>query len=84
VAHGGDCLSSTRDIVTQLEPEELKHKVDPVRLQRVLDEGAVVEAASGLIAYWSKRNIAGLLLMPPTRHCFFHLNEAARIKQRRR
>ena len=74
----------TREIVTQLEPEELKQKVDPARLQQVLDEGAVVEAASGLIAYWSKRNIAGLLLMPPTRHCFIHLNEAARVNQRRK
>ena len=73
----------TREIVAQLAPEELKHKVEPARLQQVLEKGAVVEAAGGLIAYWSKRNIAGLLLMPPTRHCFVHLNEAARVKKRR-
>ena len=56
--------------------------VDPIRLQRLVDEGAVVEAASDLIAYWGRRNIAGLLLMPATRHNFVHLNEAFRLKQR--
>jgi hypothetical protein len=73
----------TREIVKQLQPEDLKQKVDPSRLQQVMDEGAVVEAARGLIDYWGRRNIAGLLLMPATRHNFVHLNEALRIKQRR-
>ncbi len=74
----------TREIVTQLQVDDLKQKVDPSRLQRVRDEGAVVEAASGIVDYWSKRNIAGLLLMPPTRHNLVHLNEALRLKKRRR
>ncbi len=73
----------TRKIVGRLEPDELKQKVDPARLQRLLDEGAVVEAAMGLIDYWSKRTITGLLLMPPTRHNMVHLNEAWRLKHRR-
>jgi hypothetical protein len=47
-----------------------------------LREGAVVEDAKGLIDYWSKRKISGLLLMPPTRHCFIHLNEALKIKKK--
>jgi len=74
----------TRKIVQQLQPEELKQKVDPVRLQRVMEEGALVEAASSIRDYWSKRTIAGLLLMPPTRHNFVHLNEALRLKKRRK
>jgi hypothetical protein len=73
----------TRQIVQQLEPEALKKKVEPSRLQRVWDERAVVEAASGIVDYWSRRNIAGLLLMPATRHSLVHLNEALRLKQRR-
>jgi hypothetical protein len=48
------------------------------------DEGAVVEAARGLLDYWGKRNIAGLLLMPATRHNLVHLNEALQLKQRRK
>ncbi|NIS79815.1 MAG: hypothetical protein GTO14_06325 [Anaerolineales bacterium] len=62
--------------------EDFRKDVDPARLQQVLFEGAVVEAAQGLIDYWSRRNIAGLLLMPATRHNFVHLNEAQRIKRK--
>jgi phosphotransferase system IIB component len=74
----------TREIVEQLEPEELKQKVDPARLARVMEEGALIEAAKGIRDYWSKRNIAGLLLMPATRHNLVHLNEALRLQRRRR
>ncbi len=74
----------TREIVNQLSAEDLKRKVSPSRLQKVMDVGAVIEAARGLIEYWGKRNIAGLLLMPATRHNFVHLNEALRLKSRRR
>ena len=74
----------TREIVKQLQPKDLNQPVDLSRLQQAMDEGAVVKAAQGLIDYWSRRNIAGLLLMPATRHNFIHLNEALRIKRRRR
>jgi hypothetical protein len=70
--------------VKQLRPEELKLKVEPARLERVMVEGAVEEAARGLIDTWGNRTIAGLLLMPPTRHNFVHLNEAARLKKKLR
>jgi hypothetical protein len=73
----------TQEIVKQLESEDLKRKVDPARLQRVWDEGAVVEAASYITDYWGKRDVAGLLLMPATRHHIFHLNEALKLKRRR-
>lgn len=73
----------TREIVKQLEPEDLKRKVDPARLQQVWDEGAVVEAASGIVDYWGKRDVAGLLLMPASRHLIIHLNEALKLKRRR-
>ncbi len=73
----------TREIVEQLGPEDLLQKVDPARLQRVWDEKAVVEAASGIVDYWGKRNVAGLLLMPATRHHIIHLNEALKLKRRR-
>lgn len=72
----------TREIVRKLKPEEVKQKADPLRLQKVVNEGALLPEAIGILNYWSKRTIAGLLLMPPTRHNFLHLNEALRIKQR--
>jgi hypothetical protein len=72
----------TEKIVQRIAPDELKHKVDPGRLQQVKEQGAVVQAASVITDYWGGRTIAGLLLMPPTRHSFLHLNEALRIKQK--
>jgi hypothetical protein len=72
----------TREIVQSLKPEQFKRKAEASRLQHVLDEGALLPEAIGILNYWSKRTIAGLLLMPPTRHNFLHLNEASRIKQR--
>jgi hypothetical protein len=72
----------TEAIVNALTVDDRKQRVAKSRLERVLREGAVLEKAMGLIEYWSKRNIAGLLLMPPTRHCFVHLNEAARIRRK--
>jgi hypothetical protein len=73
----------TREIVEGLGPEALKQKVQPSRLQQVMDEGALTEAAVGIKNYWSRRNIAGLLLMPATRHPLVHLNEALDLKRRR-
>ncbi len=74
---------ATREIVQQLPAEALKQKVDPARLERVMAEGAVVQAARGIVDYWGRRTIAGLLLMPPTRHNLVHLNEAWRLRHRR-
>jgi len=73
----------TQEIVRQLNPKSLKTKVDPERLQRLIDEEAVLEAASGLLDYWGKRTISGLLLMPATRHNLVHLNECLVLKKRR-
>jgi hypothetical protein len=70
----------TREIVAQLQPGDLQQKVDPARLQQVRAEGAVVEAAWGIAEYWGKRNVAGLLLMPATRHNLVHLNEILKLK----
>jgi hypothetical protein len=73
----------TREIVKGIQSQELKSKVDPGRIDQIRSEGAVVEAANEIIDYWSKRNIAGLLLMPPTRHNLVHLNESLRLKEKR-
>ncbi len=73
----------TREIIRQLPPEKLKDSVDPARLDDVQEAGAVIPAASALIEYWSRRNIAGLLLMPATRHNLVHLNESLRLKEKK-
>jgi len=71
----------TRQIAASLQAQDLQRKVDPQRLQTVWDQGAVDIKASAIVDYWSKRSIAGLLLMPATRHMLVHLNEANRLKR---
>ena len=72
----------TREIVRKLKAEDFGEKASPARLERIMEERALLPEAAGIRDYWSKRTIAGLLLMPPTRHNFLHLNEALRIKQK--
>jgi hypothetical protein len=72
----------TQGIVKELQPADLKQKIKPQRLQQVLNEKAVVKEAVDLLNYWGKRNLAGLLLMPATRHNIVHLNEAYRLKNK--
>jgi hypothetical protein len=69
-------------LIPHLTPQGLKEKVDPERIQHVKDEGALIPAAYGIADYWSKRDSAGLLLMPATRHNLVHLNEAYRLKSK--
>jgi len=73
---------STREAVKALQPNEFKVKVDLAHLQELLDNGSVLEAASDLLDYWRNLTKAGLLLMPPTRHNFVHLNEAIKVKKK--
>lgn len=74
----------TREIITSLQPADLKGKIKADRLQRILDEGAVlnVESANWLIDFWGRKNVAGILLMPVTRHQMVHLNAAMHLKKK--
>jgi len=72
----------TRCILRTLQPQDFIQEVDPLRIQNIYDQGSMRENARGITEYWSRRTIAGLLLMPPTRHNFIHLNEAKWVKKR--
>lgn len=71
----------TRQIVQKLKAEDFKKKVDPLRTEKVMKAGAVTSEAMEIINYWGSKTIAGLLLMPATRHCILHLNEAERTRK---
>lgn len=74
----------TRKILKNLESCDMKRKFNSEKLQRILDEGAVlnVEESKWLIDYWGRKNVSGILLMPVTRHHVVHLNEAIRAKKK--
>lgn len=68
---------ATRKIVSSLTQEDFLRKPSQKQLQKILDEGAVLPVGIGVVDYWSRRDVAGLLLMPPTRHTMVHWNEAS-------
>lgn len=74
----------SRDIFKKLNPSDFKSKVQPNRLNRILDEGGVldVEGSKWLLDFWGRKNIAGLILMPITRHQIVHLNDSMKIKEK--
>lgn len=74
----------TRSIIKNLSTGDMKRKFDKDRLQRILDEGAVldVKASNWLIDFWGRKNVAGIILMPVTRHHMVHINESLNAKKK--
>ncbi len=70
---------ATQEIVQALTLEDFKRKVSSENIQRILDEGGVTQDGRDVVVYWSRRDVAGLLLMPPTRHTLVHWNEARKL-----
>ena len=73
----------TRQVVAKLTPEQLTEQVRQDRIERLLNEGVLLEAGRALADYWGNRTIVGLLLMPATRHNLSHLNECLKLRKRR-
>lgn len=74
----------TRKIVASLEYKDLKAKALESGLEKIMDLGAVAndEEAIWLLDFWGKKTVAGILLMPATRHHFVHINESMEAKKR--
>jgi hypothetical protein len=73
----------TRITVSQLEVNDLKKKMKPDQLTRIIDEGGVLEVDKSrwLVNFWGKKTVAGILLMPITRHQIVHMNASFKIKE---
>lgn len=73
----------TRNIVAKLTADDMCRKVCPKNLKRILSEGGVTsqEESIWLLDFWGKKDVAGLLLMPPTRHVMLHLNDCCKWKE---
>jgi hypothetical protein len=72
----------TRSIIAALQPGQFGAKATPAQLRRVLEEQAILASEQWLLDYWGGKTLAGLVLMPATRHNFVHLNKAMRVKQK--
>ncbi|QAA33359.1 DinB family protein [Clostridium manihotivorum] len=73
-------------IISSLTASDLKRKFNKASIDRILDEKAVadVPSANWLIDFWARKNVAGILLMPATRHHMVHLSESMNAKSRYR
>jgi len=73
----------TRQIVKSLLIDAIRRKVSPQGLDKILLEGGVTkqEESIWLLNFWGKKDIAGILLMPPTRHVMLHMNDCCKWKE---
>ena len=76
----------TRDIIQTLSAKDMKRKVSSCGIQKIRYVGGVTEQADSiwLLDYWGNKDVAGILLMPPTRHIMLHLNDCCKWKQQMR
>jgi hypothetical protein len=73
----------TRQIVANLQPGDMVRKVTPHAIEKIRLEGGVTmeEDSKWLLEFWGGKDVAGLLLMPPTRHVMLHLNDCCKWKK---
>ena len=76
--------TKTKNILKELSPSNMKRKVNHENTDRILAEGGVTEHKDSiwLLDFWERKNIAGILLMPVTRHQIGHLNDSMRLKKK--
>jgi hypothetical protein len=74
----------TKQIIENLKQEDLKHKFKQTLVKRILTQGGVTEHPESiwLLDFWGKKTVAGILLMPITRHQIVHLNDCSKLKSK--
>jgi hypothetical protein len=74
---------STRKILKSLIPSDLKRKPAAGYLERLVSEGGLLESKNSiwLKDFWGKHTVAGLILLPLTRHHMMHLPDSMAIKR---
>ncbi|TLG76711.1 DinB family protein [Culicoidibacter larvae] len=82
LAYRNAVCTQTRAILQTLSASDMKQPVSASGTERVLSEGGVTEHPDliWLQDFWGKKDIAGILLLPITRHQSVHWNDAAKIK----
>ena len=75
--------SQTRAILKSLTQNDLKRKPGAEYLARIVSEGGLLESKKSiwLKDFWGRHTVAGLILLPLTRHHMMHLSDSIAIKQ---
>ncbi len=71
-----------KGILEGLQFDDLKQKVPQKGIRRIAEAGGVSSRpeAVWLLDFWGRKNVAGILLMPITRHQVVHINDSRRLK----
>ncbi len=74
----------TQKTIKALQFSDFKRKFSKTTLARIFKEKAVSRHpdARWLIDFWSKKDVAGIIFMPITRHNLVHINESVQAKQK--
>ena len=74
----------TKNILKNLTEHDLKRKFPKDQVDRILAQGGVTEHPDSiwLLDFWGRKNVAGILLMPITRHQMGHLNDCLKLKEK--
>ena len=74
----------TIEIIKNINREDLKRKFTQLQLNRILTEGGLIEHPQSiwLLDFWGKKSVAGIILMPITRHQIVHLNDCNKLKRK--
>jgi hypothetical protein len=74
----------TQQILSSLSLGDIKRKVSTDGLNRIKLEGGVTDAPDSLwlLDFWGKKDVAGILQMPITRHQIVHLNDSLKLKEK--
>lgn len=75
--------TQTRKTLKSLTPADLKRKPKAECLEQIVIEGGLLEHKGSLWLkdFWGKHTVAGLILLPITRHHMMHLPDCLVIKQ---
>jgi hypothetical protein len=74
----------TQEILAGLRAEDVKRKVESSGLDKIRRVGGVTEhpESKWLLEFWGRKDVAGLILMPVTRHQLVHLNDCENLKKK--
>ena len=76
--------NQSQNILSKLVFEDMKRKVESKNIEKILKEGGVTEHPDSiwLLDFWGRKNVAGIILMPGTRHQIGHLNDCINLKEK--
>lgn len=76
--------NQSQNILSKLVFEDMKRRVESKNIEKILKEGGVTEHPDSiwLLDFWGRKNVAGIILMPGTRHQIGHLNDCINLKEK--